>query len=143
MKMTKRKKRRTFEVGAWQLRVKRSRTGLGLFAEEPIPARECIAEYVGRTLSQKEQYTSRSKYLFGIGRHTMLDGNVKKNIARYINHSCAPNCEVEIKRGRIFIFTKRRVTAGEELSYDYGTEYFDDHLKPRGCRCRKCHQGLV
>lgn len=68
----------------------------------------------------------------------MIDGNVKGNIARFINHSCAPNCEADGPRGRVFILSIKSIKAGEELTYDYGKEYFDEYLKPKGCRCKKC-----
>jgi SET domain-containing protein len=78
-------------------------------------------------------------YLFWTGKNTMIDGNIKKNTARYINHSCAPNCEVDIRKQRIYIFARRNLKAGEELNYDYGSEFFDTHIKPKGCKCNKCH----
>lgn len=118
--------------------VKRSKTGLGLFTTIPLKKGVRVIEYFGRELSDAEQYTSRSKYLFGIGKKRMIDGNIKENRARYINHSCKPNCEVEESRGRIFIYTKRTIEAGEELTYHYGKEYVDDYFKNGGCRCDKC-----
>ena len=130
--------RRRFLPGGYKLRVGRSRTGLGLFAEEAIPRGACVIEYFGRRIAPEEEYTSRSKYLFSIGRNTTIDGNVKENVARYINHSCAPNCEVELKDHRVYIFAKRPIKPGEEFSYDYGEEYFNEHIKPKGCRCTKC-----
>jgi SET domain-containing protein len=83
-------------------------------------------------------HASKSKYLFAISQTKTIDGWEKTNIARYINHSCRPNCEIEISRGRIYVMAKRRILPGEELSYDYETEYFDAHIKPKGCRCSKC-----
>jgi len=68
----------------------------------------------------------------------MIDGSARSNIARYINHSCKPNCEAEIVAGRVFLRALRRIEAGEELSYDYGKEYFDMYIKPYGCRCAAC-----
>jgi len=68
----------------------------------------------------------------------MIDGNIPSNTARLINHSCLPNCEVFTKKHRIYIFAKRNIKAGEELNYDYDKEYFDEHIKPKGCRCNKC-----
>lgn len=68
----------------------------------------------------------------------MIDGNIKSNTARRINHSCAPNCEIDLYWKRVFIFAKRNIKAGEELTYDYDTEYFDEYIKPKGCKCRKC-----
>ncbi len=132
------KVRRIFKPSAFALKVKRSRTGLGMFTEDPIPRGACIIEYIGRPVSQEEQERNTGKYLFWTGRSTMIDGNIKENKARFINHSCRPNCEVELRNRRIYIFAKRNIKAGEELHYDYDTEYFDEHIKPIGCLCRKC-----
>ncbi len=132
------KTRRVFRAGPWPVRVGRSRAGRGVFAEVPIPKGACIIEYTGRPVSKKEQYENRGKYLFWTSTHSMIDGNIKGNTARYINHSCAPNCEVDIKNRRIFIFALCTIKQGEELTYDYDTEYFEQHIKPRGCRCSAC-----
>ncbi|MGL1245549.1 SET domain-containing protein, partial [Vibrio parahaemolyticus] len=69
--------------------------------------------------------TSRSKYLFEVNKNKTIDGSDRANIARYVNHACKPNCEAEITKGRVFYFSKRAIKAGEELSVDYGKEYFD------------------
>ncbi|MCX6787100.1 MAG: SET domain-containing protein-lysine N-methyltransferase [Candidatus Kaiserbacteria bacterium] len=118
--------------------VKRSSAGLGLFATRPYKKGERVIEYFGRTLAAGEDCTSRSKYLFEVNKRRTIDGATRKNIARYINHSCFPNCEPEIERGRIFIDVIRPINAGEEFTYDYGEEYVTEHINPRGCRCRKC-----
>ncbi|MFZ2555862.1 MAG: SET domain-containing protein-lysine N-methyltransferase [Minisyncoccia bacterium] len=129
--------RRRFLVQDFKLRVKRSKTGRGLFTEENIPRGACVIEYTGRKLSSKEQEKS-GKYFFWTSSKTMIDGNVPSNTARFINHSCAPNCEVDLKEKRIYIFALKKIKAGEELTYDYDTEYFDEHIRPYGCRCTKC-----
>lgn len=125
-------------MGKFKVRVGRSTAGLGLFACEEIPKRRFIIEYFGRDISEKEKYTSNSKYLFEINSKRTIDGTIRENLARYINHSCRPNCEIEIKKGRILVYSKRKIKEGEELSYDYGKEYFDEYLKPIGCKCSKC-----
>ena len=119
------------------IRVGKASAGLGLFATHPFKKGERIVEYVGRTLTNAEQYTSRSKYLFEVNSRKTIDGMSRANIARYMNHSCRPNCEPEIERGRIFIDTLKNIKVGEEFTYDYGEEYFNDHIKPYGCRCAK------
>ena len=119
------------------VRVGRSSAGLGLFATGPYKKGERIIEYFGRTLSKDEEYSSRSKYLFEVNSRKTIDGTTRENIARYINHSCTPNCEPEIERGRIFIDAIKKIKPGEELVYDYGEEYFNEHIKPYGCRCAK------
>lgn len=121
------------------IRVGRASAGLGLFATRHYKKGERIIEYFGRTISNAEAYTSRSKYLFEVNKRRTIDGTTRENMARYINHSCRPNCEPEIERGRIFIDAIRSIKKGEEFHYDYGEEYVDEHIKPHGCRCAKCH----
>jgi hypothetical protein len=137
MKKTARKKKRRIE-SRFSLKVGRSRTGLGVFADEPIKRGVRIAEYTGRPLKPGEEYTSRSKFLFKISRSKTIDGTVKSNAARYFNHSCAPNCRAENTGRRIYIVSRRYIEPGEELTYHYGKEYFDQHIGPKGCRCLKC-----
>jgi len=120
------------------LRVKRSRAGLGLFTERDIKKGEFVVEYTGEVITRAEANRRGGKYLFETSANRVIDGKGRGNIARYINHSCRPNCEVDIRRGRILIFAKRNIKAGEELSYDYGKEYFEDHIAPVGCRCKRC-----
>lgn len=134
----KEKKKSKFEPVGYRLKIGRSKTGLGLFALEDIKKGTCIIEYVGRTISKDEQYTSRSKYLFEINSKKTIDGAVRSNTARYINHSCTPNCEIDIHKARVFVMAKKNIKAGEELNYDYDTEYFDEYIKPKGCLCSKC-----
>jgi hypothetical protein len=131
------KKKSTHPAG---LRVGRSSAGLGLFATRPYKKGERIIEYFGRTLSKEEEYTSRSKYLFEVNSRRTIDGATRENIARYINHSCHPNCEPEIERGHIFIDAIKNIKEGEEFVYDYGEEYFNEHIRPYGCRCVKHHK---
>lgn len=123
--------------GEWKLRVGRSTAGLGLFAQEAIPKGACIIEYVGRKVSKEEEETSKSKYLFEIRKGHTIDGKPRWNKAGYINHSCKPNAEADIYRSRVYILSTRTIKPGEEIVYDYGEEYFDEHIKPFGCRCPK------
>ena len=121
-----------------KLRVKRSPTGLGLFTEAPIEKGGFVIEYVGPVLTLRDILGSRNRYLFETNPRRFIDGSPRTNVARYINHSCAPNCEARIVRGRIYIFARKRIPAGTELAYDYGTEYVADFIDPHGCRCPKC-----
>ena len=132
------KRQGKYVPGGFSLLVKRSSAGLGLFVGEDLAKGVCIIEYVGRVVKGKEEYTSRSKYLFEVNSRKTIDGRPRFNKAGYINHSCRPNAEPETVRGRVFIMSKRLIKAGEEITYDYGKEYFDDHIKPHGCRCLKC-----
>jgi hypothetical protein len=123
--------------------VKRSSAGLGLFAAQDIPARACIIEYVGRKLSEKEEYTITSQYLFEVTAKITIDGKARSNTARYINHSCCGNSEPTIYKKRVWIFSKRRIPAGTEITYDYGREFWKEYIKPKGCKCEKCHTTRV
>jgi SET domain-containing protein len=134
--ITKRKSK--FEPGDYVLNVKRSSAGLGLYAGEEIKKGTCIIEYKGRVIKGEEEYTSSSKYLFEVHSRMTIDGRDRSNTARYINHSCRPNAEPETRKGRVFIMAKKNIKSGEEITYDYGKEYWDDHIKPLGCRCSKC-----
>ena len=119
--------------------IKRTASGLGLFALKPIPAGERIIEYTGPLVSNEEvERRTKGKYFFGVNSKWSIDGTPRTNIARYINHSCRPNCDAILSKRRVWIWSRRAIKAGEELSYDYGKEYFDDHIKPVGCKCNKC-----
>ncbi len=116
--------------------VKRSYAGLGLFAGAAIPKGACIIEYVGREVSDKEKYTSKSRYLFEISKTKTIDGKPAINKAGYINHACKANAEPVIHDKRIFIFATRAIRPGEEITYDYGKEYVDTYCSP--CKCTSC-----
>jgi len=122
--------------------VGRSRTGLGLFAAEPIKKGTLIIPYVGRLLDcwKKEDDAVVNKYLFELNGRWTIDGSVRKNIARYINHACKPNAEADVKphKHQVLIRAIRNIQQGEEINYDYGTQYFKTYLKPRGCKCTTC-----
>ena len=124
--------------GKYKLKVKRSAAGLGLFAEEDIPKGKCVIEYTGRVISKEEEYTSKSQYLFEVTKTKTINGDSRSNTARYINFSHRPNCEIEIHKARVYVFSRRAIKAGKELSYDYGIEFFNEHIKPKGCKCVKC-----
>lgn len=128
------------QTPTYKLDVKKSIAGLGLFAGEPIKKGSKIIEYIGEKISADEANKRGGKYLFEINSKWTIDGTTRKNIARYVNHACVPiaNCEADVKNGRIWILTKKNIEPGQELFYDYGKEYFDEHIKPHGCRCAKC-----
>jgi len=122
----------------FKLKVKKSKAGLGLFAEEKIPKGRIIIEYFGDLINRDEADKRGGKYLFDISDRFAIDGTTRKNTARYINHSCRPNCETDVVKSRIFVYAKRNIKEGEELCYDYGKSYFNEFIKPYGCRCNKC-----
>ena len=121
------------------VRIGRGCSGLGLFATRKIPKGERIIEYIGVMLDDAAYAKSRSRYLFDVGGPGALDGSPRWNIARYINHSCAPNCEPFNRRRRVFIHAHRNIAEGEELSYDYGKDYFKEHIGD-ACRCVACQK---
>lgn len=128
------------KLGNVKYKVKKSAAGLGLFAEEPIKKGTWIIEYVGTIISGKKEVENykENKYLFETSSTRMIDGSARSNTARYINHSCKPNCEVEIFSGRVFVRAIKPIKVGEEFNYDYGEEYVDEYIKPYGCRCGSC-----
>jgi hypothetical protein len=125
-------------------RIGRSRTGLGLFATKPIKKGAKIIRYVGPMLdcSKKKDDAVENKYLFQINNRWTIDGSVRKNIARYINHACKPNAESDVssRKRKVVIRAIKNIEPGEEINYDYGTEYFKEYLKPIGCKCDACEK---
>lgn len=120
----------------FDIRVKKTRSGLGLVSFSLIKKGETLIEYIGHRVSANEAPTN--KYIFNVNKAIDIDGSPRFNKARYINHACRPNCEAVNRDDRIFIVAKRTIKAGEELLYDYGKEYFNAYIKPYGCRCEKC-----
>ncbi len=123
------------------VKVKRGLAGLGLYAGENIKKGEKIIEYIGNILNKEEADKKiTAQYLFEVNRNKTIDGTPRWNIARYCNHSCdgQANAESEIIKGRVFIQSIKSIKEGEEITYDYGEEFFDEHIKPHGCRCVKC-----
>lgn len=119
-------------------RVGRSKTGLGLFAVEPIKKGSFIIRYWGRRISTKTCDDLDTKYLFEINSRWTVDGATRRNTARYINHSCRPNAESDIKKGIIIIRAIKNIQPGDEITYNYGKGYFDTFIKPMGCGCAGC-----
>lgn len=122
----------------YRFRVGRSSAGLGLFARERIRRDDFVIEYFGPYISDDEADRKGGRYLFQIKKDCVIDGSSRENIARYMNHSCKPNCEAEIDGRRVFLYALRDIEPGEELTYDYGKEYVEDYIKPFGCRCVHC-----
>jgi SET domain-containing protein len=123
-------------------RVGRSPTGLGLFATKPIKKGAKIVRYFGPLLDsrKKKDDAIENKYLFELNGRWTIDGSVRENIARYINHACKPNAESDVKprKRKVFIRAVKNIEPGEEINYDYGTDYFKAYLKPIGCKCDAC-----
>jgi uncharacterized protein len=122
-------------------RVGRARTGLGLFATTCIDKGAFIIEYRGRRIAnaQAKRLEARgNRYMFELDNRFTLDGSSRRNVARYANHSCRPNAESDVVRGKVVLRAIKRIRPGEEITYDYGREYFDLFLRAPGCRCPKC-----
>lgn len=122
------------------LQIKRSRAGLGLFTDTEREKGEAIIEYIGEIISEEEANRRGGKYLFELNDQWTIDGKTRRNDARYINHSCRPNCEAELSEDEwhVYIKARRRIRAGEELTYNYGRAHFREYIEPYGCRCVKC-----
>ncbi len=112
--------------------------GHGLFATASHKKGGFILEYIGKRIPTFMADESRSRYLFEVDGEWTIEGSLKSNIARYINHSCVPNCGVELREGHILIYASRNIENGEEFTIDYGEEYFEEFIRPVGCKCRHC-----
>jgi SET domain-containing protein len=109
-----------------------------MFATAAIKKGTFIAQYSGKLVPNKIADDINSRYLFELNNRWTVDGSTRRNIARYINHSCRPNAEVYIVRHDIKIRARRKIAEGEEITYDYGRNYYNTFLKPIGCKCEKC-----
>jgi len=112
----------------------------GLYAAKNIKAGKKIINYKGKIITTKEternpKYdNNKAIYLFNLNYRYDLDGDFEYNTARLINHSCNPNCEVDGKGLKLWVFALRDIKKGEELSYDYGFGYDSDY-KQFVCKC--------
>ncbi|MCS1408513.1 MAG: hypothetical protein M2R45_01689 [Verrucomicrobia subdivision 3 bacterium] len=110
--------------------------GWGGFARTDIRKGKRIIEYVGEKLTKEEAEKAledQNCYVFTLNDEFDLDGSVSWNPARYINHSCAPNCKSDVKRDRVWIYAIKNIKKGEELTYNYGHD-LDEYLD-RLCHC--------
>ena len=113
----------------------------GLYASKNIKAGTIIIHYKGKLITKKEteknpKYDNdKAIYLFNLNNRYDLDGDFSYNTARLINHSCSPNCEVDGKGLKLWIYALQDIKKGEELSYDYGFGY-DENYKDFVCKCR-------
>lgn len=123
--------------------------GRGVFATRTIRTGARIIEYQGKRLPREvadERPASDPKdtyhtLLFELADGTVIDAGLHGNAARWINHGCDPNCEArEFDNGRVFIYAKRTIRAGEELRYDYCLAY-EGRLSQRARRAFACHCG--
>ena len=136
-------------------KVKKSKIhGSGVYATQVISKNEDIIEYIGEKITKKEgdkrsaqrikkhlnSNITGSVYIFELNKKYDIDGSPLYNKARYINHSCEPNCEVNIKKNKIWISSIKKIKKGQELSYDYGYPFNKDDYKDHPCKCgsKKC-----
>jgi SET domain-containing protein len=128
----------------------------GVFAVRNITKGERVIEYAGEKITKAESHRrglahfkeasqtgSGAVYLFSLNKRYDLDGSMEWNVARLINHSCAPNCEAQIIRGKIWIVARRKIPSGAELSFDYGFDLasWEDH--PCRCGTKQCPGYIV
>lgn len=117
--------------GGYGRRIQTRRSGVhgkGVFALQDLAEGETLIEYVGEVISWPEALRRHPHdpaqpnhtFYFHIDENHVIDANHGGNSSRWINHSCAPNCEADEDGGRVFIKALRNIAAGEELFYDYG-----------------------
>ena len=115
--------------------------GQGLFAAQDIKQGTRILPYVGEKITKAES-TRRlergNSYIFTFNEHYDIDGKMLKNTARYINHSCDPNCEIALTARTIWIVALRDIRPGEELTYNYGYDIKDYQEHLCTCHARNC-----
>ena len=121
----------------------------GVFTTTNIKKDAQIIQYVGEKITRSEgdrrsenrikRYLNSKKtgsvYIFELNKRYDIDGSPSYNKARYINHSCNPNCEVNITKGEIWIYSIKNIKKGEELSYDYGYEFDAEDYEEHVCSC--------
>ena len=131
--------------------------GRGVFALRKIPKGTRIIEYKGQLITDKEADRRYSRLhensphtmLFSIEGGLVIDATRRGNSARWINHSCAPNCEIEEEGHRVFIDARRDIGPGEELTYDYNLQIGEKHTKKAQrehacfCRARRCRGTML
>ena len=118
--------------------VRRTPIGLGLFTRKAFAKGDFVIEYTGALLPNDEADRRGGRYLFRVNTRWTIDGTGRENLSRYINHSCSPNCIAYTRGKKIRIYALKKIAPEEELSYDYGKEYFDAYIKPTGCACVSC-----
>jgi hypothetical protein len=131
--------------------------GLGVFAVQDIAAGQALIEYTGQIITWKQALKRHPHdpkdpnhtFYFHIDDGRVIDAKYGGNSSRWINHSCAPNCEADEQAGRVFIKSLRKIRAGEELFYDYGLVIdapYTPKLKaqyPCWCGAAKCRGTLL
>ncbi len=120
--------------------------GLGTFAAAPIRAGLLLIEYVGERITKTESVRrceAGNPFLFELDDVWDIDGGVGWNPARFVNHSCAPNCDAEYIEGQIWIVARRDIAPGEELTFNYGYDWEDYREHPCRCGAPECVGSIV
>ena len=131
--------------------------GRGVVATRDIPAGTQLIEYVGEVIKPSEadrrypfdESEPQHTFLFSVNSRKIIDASRKGNISRWINHSCDPNCEAIVDKGRVFIHALRDIKKGEELGYDYWFVLDEPHtrkmkaLYPCRCGAKQCRGTLL
>lgn len=126
--------------------------GRGVFAKTDIPKGTRIIEYTGEKITKtvaerradiplnhhRQDRTNGAVYIFELNKRYDIDGNVTTNTARYINHSCDPNAETEIIRGKIWIIAVKDIKKGKEIFYNYGYAFDGDDEHHCSCGTHRC-----
>ena len=130
-------------VALQSIEIRRSRIhGRGLFALRDIAAVSRLIQYVGRRIPKEysdQLCQKRNAYIFRLNEQEDVDGKVSWNPARLINHSCEPNCDAELdNRDRIWVISRRAISCGEELTWNYGYDIKDFMNYPCSCGAAAC-----
>ena len=115
--------------------------GTGAFARINVAKGTKVIEYLGERIDEWESLRrceSNNEYIFMLSEHEHLDGNVDWNAARFINHSCEPNCEAVMDDGRVWIVARRNIRAAEEITFNYGFDLEDYRNYPCQCGAANC-----
>ncbi len=115
--------------------------GLGGFANQPLAAGTRVIEYGGQKIGKAESLRrceENNWFIFALDDQFDLDGSVGWNPARFINHSCSPNCDAELIDGHIWIVARRDIAAGEEITFNYGYDLESYREHPCHCGAPNC-----
>lgn len=128
-------------VTEWVVFRKSSIHGFGGFALKAIPAGTRLLEYVGERISKAESLKrceADNVFIFTVTDEWDIDGSVDWNPARFLNHSCEPNCDAEQQDERIWIIARRELEPGEEITFNYGYDLVDYKDYPCACGSARC-----
>src|SRR4026209_1026853 len=124
-----------FEVKTYSI------AGSGAFAIAPIRGGDTVIEYIGERISKQESLKrciDGNNYIFQINDEFDIDGSIEANVARFINHSCAPNAEAQLDDEHVWIVALRDIAPGEEITFNYGYDLDDYREHPCSCGAPNC-----